>query len=234
MLNKFRPGIKAAAIAASLSLLSSAGTLVAADYEPETTAILLVDPFNDFLSPEGKAFSFGASTIESANLIENLKDLLHASRTAGVKVVYVPHRHYEEGAFQDVRYLNPAQASIQAYHVFEKGSWGAEYHPDLAKQSGDHEAEQHLLASGFVGTNLHALLQGLNVDHVVIAGMRAPTCIEATAHYAVELGYHTTLLSDGIAAFGQHEVDAVVDVSFPAYGHEVMKTDQFIGEIAAD
>lgn len=218
----------------TLSLVGTAPAASAADYDPAKTAILLVDPYNDFLSQGGKAYFLGASTIKSANLIENLKNLVTAARAAGAKVVYVPHAHYEPGVYDQYRFLNPTQRSIVQFAVFEKGSWGAEYHPDLKKQPGDLEAEHHRLASGFAGTNLQALLEGVGIEHVVVAGMRAPTCVAATAYYAVELGYHTTLLSDGIAAFGQEEVDAVVNVSFPTYGHKIMQTDAFIAALTAN
>lgn len=217
----------------AVALLGAAPAVPAADYDPAKTAILLVDPYNDFLSQGGKAHFLGASTIKSANLIENLKNLLTSARAAGATVVYVPHVHYEPGVYDQYPFPNPTQSSIAQFAVFEKGSWGAEYHPDLQKQPGDLEAQHHRLASGFAGTNLKALLEGAGIEQVVVAGMRAPTCIASTAYYAVELGYHTTLLSDGIAAFGQEEVDAVVNVSFPTYGHQIMRTDAFIAALTA-
>ena len=221
-------------VLAALSLIGAARGVSAADYDPTRTAILLVDPYNDFLSQGGKAYFLGQSTIKSTNLIENLKNLVAAARAAGAKVVYVPHAHYEPGVYDEYPFPNPAQRSIAQFAVFEKGSWGAEYHPDLQKQPGDLEAQHHRLASGFAGTNLQALLQGAGIQYVVVAGMRAPTCIASTAYYAVELGYHTTLLSDGIAAFGQEEVDAVINVSFPTYGHRIMQTDAFIAALTAN
>ncbi|MGI0052592.1 MAG: hypothetical protein ACRD8K_12735 [Nitrososphaeraceae archaeon] len=36
--------------------------------------------------------------------------------------------------------------------------------------------------------------------------MRANTCIDTTARYAVELGYHTTLIKDVIAAYTWEEI----------------------------
>jgi len=68
-------------------------------------------------------------------------------------------------------------------------------------KEGDHIAQNHWTASGFANTNLDFLLKQHNIDHVVIVGIRANTCIDTTARYAVELGYHTTLLKDAIAAY---------------------------------
>ena len=46
--------------------------------------------------------------------------------------------------------------------------------------------------------------------------MRANTCIDATARYAVELDYRTTLIKDGIVTFNWDEIKATVDVNFPS------------------
>jgi nicotinamidase-related amidase len=96
-------------------------------------------------------------------------------------------------------------------------------------QSGDLIAQNYCwTASGFANTNLDFLLKQHNIDHVVIAGMKANTCIDTTSRYAVELGYHTTLIKDAIAAFNWEEIKATVEVNFPNYGHTLLSTEEFI------
>jgi nicotinamidase-related amidase len=80
----------------------------------------------------------------------------------------------------------------------------------------------------FPMTNLDFLLKQHNINHVVIAGMRANTCIDTTSRYAVELGYHTTLIKDGIAAFNWDEIKATVEVNFPSYGHTLLSAEEFV------
>ena len=63
------------------------------------------------------------------------------------------------------------------------------------------------------------------------AGMRANTCIDSTARYGVELGYHVTLIKDGIAAFNWEEIKATVETNFPNYGHSLLSTEEFIKTI---
>ena len=60
------------------------------NYSSENTAFLIVDPFNDFLSMGDKLWSLTKETIKGINLIENLKNILSAAGSSGVKVVYVP------------------------------------------------------------------------------------------------------------------------------------------------
>ena len=57
----------------------------------KNTAILIVDPFNDFLSEGGKLWSKTKDTVNAVNLIQNLKSILSAARSFGIKRIYVPH-----------------------------------------------------------------------------------------------------------------------------------------------
>ena len=66
------------------------------NYSSENTAILIVDPFNDFLSDGGKLWSTTKETVKGVNLIENLKNLLSAARSLDIKIVYVQHHQTEK------------------------------------------------------------------------------------------------------------------------------------------
>ncbi|MGB6527022.1 MAG: isochorismatase family protein [Candidatus Nitrosopolaris sp.] len=66
-------------------------------YSSDNTALLIVDPFNDFLSEGGKQWALTKETVKGVNLIENLKDILSAVRSSGIKVVYVPHHQTKKG-----------------------------------------------------------------------------------------------------------------------------------------
>ena len=192
------------------------------DYDPSRTAILLVDPYNEFLSEGGLLYDLSKETLEANNAIENMKNLVTAARDAGVKVIYVPHHHSEEGDTAGWKFARGTG------RVFRAGTWAVEYHPDLQMQPGDIEARQHWQSSGFANTDLDFLLKQNGLDHVVLAGMRANTCIESTARYAVELGYHTTMLNDAVGAFNMREMEAAVEIDYPVISHNVFSTDEFI------
>ena len=201
------------------------------NYSSENTAILIVDPFNDFLSEGGKLWSSTKETVKGVNLIENLKNILSAARSSGIKVVYVTHRQTERGDYADWKFLAPSHQGFLKYSMFEKGSWGGEFHPELSPKEGDLIAQNHWTASGFANTNLDFLLKQHNIDHAVISSIRANTCIDTAARYAVELGYHTTLIKDGIAAFNWEEIKATVEVNFPSYGHALLSTEEIISAL---
>ncbi|CAM5645179.1 isochorismatase [Streptomyces canarius] len=58
--------------------------------------------------------------------------------------------------------------------------------------------------------------------------MRANTCVDTTARFGQELGYHVTLVRDAIAAFSWEEMTATCDINAPLYAHAVLTTDEFV------
>lgn len=63
---------------------------------------------------------------------------------------------------------------------------------------------EHWAQSGFANTDLDSRLKERGIQKIILVGMIANTCIEATACLGMELGYHVTLIKDAIAAFS-HE-----------------------------
>jgi len=55
---------------------------------------------------------------------------------------------------------------------------------------------EHWGSSGFANTNLDFLLKQKKITHVIVIGLLANTCIEMTSKFAVELGYHVTLVKE--------------------------------------
>jgi nicotinamidase-related amidase len=78
-------------------------------YRTESTALLLVDPYNDFLSEGGKIWSRIKPIAEEIGLIANLKAIDVAARNAGMRVFIAPHRRWEPGDYEDWSHPNPTQ-----------------------------------------------------------------------------------------------------------------------------
>ncbi|MEX3954095.1 isochorismatase family cysteine hydrolase [Paraburkholderia sp. EG287B] len=197
-------------------------------YEARSTALLFVDPFNDFLSEGGKVWPFVKDVAEEVGLLENLRRINGAVRDAGVQVVYVPHRRWQPGDYQCWCHPSPSQRKIMDGHHFAKGEWGGEWHPDFTPQRGDVVALEHWGSSGFANTDLDFQLKQHRITHVVIVGLLANTCIEATARYATELGYHVTLVKDATAALKREAMHAAHELNGPTYAHNIVSTREFL------
>jgi nicotinamidase-related amidase len=60
-------------------------------YLTDVSALILIELLNDFLSPNGKAYSRLAGQFEKVNFIPNVTRLLAGARVAGLQIVYAPH-----------------------------------------------------------------------------------------------------------------------------------------------
>ncbi|KMN06653.1 cysteine hydrolase family protein [Pseudomonas helleri] len=202
-------------------------------YRAERTGLLLVDPYNDFLSHGGKLFPLLKEVADEVHLLENLRATVAAARAADVQVFYVPHRRWQPGDYDNWDHPNPTQRLVQQRHTFAKGTWGGEWHPDFVPQDGDIIIQEHWGQSGFANTDLDFQLKQQGITHVIVIGLLANTCIESTSRFAMELGYHVTLVRDATAAFKKEMMHAAHELNGPTFAHEILKTADVITSLNA-
>lgn len=201
------------------------------DYAADRTGLLLVDPYNDLLSDGGKLWLKAKAVAEAVDLLTHLHTLLEAARRAGAVVFYVPHRRWREGNYDGWRHPGPCQTAADREALFGEGMWGGDWHPDLVPQPGDVVIEQHWAQNGFAHTDLDLQLKQRGIDKIILAGMVANTCIEATARYGAELGYHVTLVRDATAAFSAEAMHAAHEINGPTFAHAILTTDAVIAAL---
>lgn len=197
-----------------------------------SNALLVIDPYNDFVSHEGKIWPYIRHVAERLQAVPNMRSLVAAARAAAVQVVFVPHRQFQPGDLEGWKFVNPTHAGALRLQPFIRGSWGARFHDDFQPQPGDILVQEHWLHSGFASTDLDYRLRMRDVDRIILCGMRANACLEATARWAVELGYHVTIASDATAAFSWEEWAATMEANAPAFAHAILRTDEIVSSLA--
>jgi len=88
--------------------------------------------------------------------------------------------------------------------------------------------KEHWSASGFANTDLDMQLKQHGIEKLIVVGMLANTCIETTAKFAVELGYHVTLIKDATAAFSPDAMKAAHEINGPTYAHAIVTTAELL------
>lgn len=197
-------------------------------YPRERTALLFIDPYNDFLSEGGKIWPRVKEVATANGLLDNLRAIVKSVRAAGMRVAIAPHRRWEPGDYSDWKFPNPTQVAIMDRHSFAKDSWGGQWHPDFAPQQGDIIAKEHWAQSGFANTDLDLLLRQGGITHVIAIGLLANTCVESTCRAAMELGYHVTLVKDGTAAYSHEMMHAAHELNGPTYAHAILTTQELL------
>jgi nicotinamidase-related amidase len=201
-------------------------------YPADRTAYLLVDPYNDFLSEDGKVYPFIQAVANEVGLLDNLRKLDREVRSQGIPVFYVPHRRWQQGDYEGWSHPNPNQMKVFKGHHFARGEWGGEWHPDFIPKTGDTIVQEHWGSSGFANTDLDFRLKQQGITHVIVVGLLANTCIECTARYASEMGYHVTLVRDATAAFKREMMHAAHELNGPTFAHAIVTTDELIENLA--
>ncbi len=203
-------------------------------YPHAATALLCIDPYNDFLAEGGKMWPALAEVATSVGLHANLARIRETARKAGMPNFILPHHRHHATDFEGWAHLTPSQAAAHEYQLFAEGSWGGEWYEGFGPDTGDIIVKEHWGASSFANTDLDVQLRQQGITHVIFIGLIANTCIEASARYAAELGYHVTLVRDATAAMSADAMHAAHEINGPTYAHAILTTAEVVGKLAAE
>ncbi len=201
----------------------------ALSYSAEHTALLIVDPYNDFMTEGGKLFAAIKPTADASGMFGNLRKIIPAARSSGMQIFVLPHHQssHEGDDYAGWQHVNLFQAKNAALEAFEVGSWGAQFNPEFGPKPGDVVVRQHFAQSGFANTDLDFQLKQHGISNIILVGLIANSCIESTARYGMELGYHVTIVPDAAAAFSPEGMVAA-EVNAPMFAHAITKTDDLL------
>jgi ureidoacrylate peracid hydrolase len=71
------------------------------------------------------------------------------------------------------------------------------------------------------------------IHQLIVIGLIAHTCMEATVRYAAELGYEVTVVKDATASYSDEEMHASLDINIPNYASAVVATTEILGSISS-
>ena len=202
-------------------------------YEKEITGLVLIDPYNDFISEGGKIWDRIKGIAEGNQCVPHMQQLLEAARKTGIRVFYAMHRRYRNGDYETWKYIAPIQKAAWSRKSFEYGTWGGEIRAGFEPQPGDVVTAEHWCSSGFANTDLDMQLKKHGIHKVIVMGLIAHTCVEATVRYAAELGYEVTVVKDATASYSDEHMHASLEVNLPNYASAIVTTNEIVAAIAS-
>jgi nicotinamidase-related amidase len=144
------------------------------------TAIVVIDPQNDFLHPEGWYAGHGVDIEHMRRCIEPVKRLVAACRDRGIPVIWTRHGFRDA---QDGGWLVSMRPFLRDGGL-RIGTWGYEVLDELDTRQEDRYVEKNRL-SAFFQTNLDLQLRALGAETVLIAGVLTNQCVAATSKDAM-------------------------------------------------
>jgi len=202
-------------------------------YDKQLTALLVIDPYNDFISDGGKVWDRLQAVAEANRCVPHMVQVLQAARQAGLRVFYALHRRYRPGDYESWKYIAPIQEAAWSHKTFEHGTWGGEIRREFAPQPDDIVALEHWCSSGFANTDLDVLLKQHGIHQLIVIGLLTHTCVESTVRFAAELGYEVTVVKDATASYSDAEMHAALAINLPNYARAIVTTNAVVDALAA-
>jgi nicotinamidase-related amidase len=202
-------------------------------FDKEITALLVIDPYNDFISDGGKVWDRLKGVAEANRCVPNMMQVLNAARKADIRVFYALHRRHRPGDYETWKYTAPIQKAAWSRKTFEHGTWGGEIRSEFEPKPGEILATEHWCSSGFANTDLDLQLKKHGIHQLIVMGLIAHTCVEATVRYAAELGHEVTMVKDATASYSDKEMHAALEVNIPNYASAIVNANEVVDSIAS-
>ncbi len=144
------------------------------------TALIVIDPQNDFLHPEGWYALRGVDIEHMRRCIEPTKRLVAACREREVPIIWTRHGFRDA---QDGGVLVSMRPFLRDGGL-RVGTWGYEILSELEPADRDRFVEKNRL-SAFFQTNLELQLRALEAETLLFAGVLTNQCVAATSKDAM-------------------------------------------------
>lgn len=206
------------ATAAAMVAFSAAGRVHADDSglpDPgfeivkERTALLVTDPQNDFLSPDGVSWGVVGKNVVANDTVKHIDQLFEAAKSSGIPVFVSPHYYYPhdhgwsfEGALESLMHkigMFDREGPLKTRDMHGSGAdWLDQYKKYI--DDGETVVTSPHKVYGPESNDLVLQLRKRGIDKVIIAGMSANLCTESHMRELVEQGFEVMVVTDATAA----------------------------------
>jgi len=175
----------------------------------KSTAIVITDPQNDFLSPDGVTWGVVGESVTKNGTVDNLETMFKLAKKYGIPVFISPHYYYKhdhkwqfEGALETLMHnINMFDRGDQLQIEGFEGSgadWLEQYkkyiEQDYVTVVGPHKV------FGPEQNDLSLQLRKQKIDKVILAGMSGNLCVEAHMRELTEDGFEIAVVGDATAS----------------------------------
>lgn len=192
--------------------------------DPATTAIVLIEYQNDFVSEGGAFHDAVRGVMEKTDMLANTRRVVAAAREAGVTIVHAPIT-FAPGYNEITSHPYGILKGVVDGNAFVKGEWGAQIADELAPQPGDIVVEGKRGLDTFASTNLDFILRSKGITTIALGGFLTNCCVESTMRTGYEHGYRVITLPDCVAATSQEEHDNAIRYDFPMFSTPMSAVD---------
>ncbi len=211
----------------------------------DNAALVITDPQNDFLSPEGVTWGIVGESVQENKTVDNIEVLFKAAKENGLPVFVSPHYYYPtdhgwkfEGTLERVMHeINmfdrKGPLSLDGFEG-SGADWLERYKPYI--EDGETIVVSPHKVYGPETNDLVLQLRKRGIDNVILAGMSANLCVESHLRELLEQGFHVTVVSDATAGGKTAELGdgyAAALTNFGFLANAVATADEIVESLAA-
>ncbi len=206
------------------------------------TAMVIIDPQNDFLSPEGVTWGVVGESVTENNTVDNIERLFRTAEEAGLPVFVSPHYYYP--ADHGWQFEGTLEALMHNIGMFDRkdplnldgfegsgADWLERYKPYI--ENGSTVVVSPHKVYGPESNDLVLQLRKRGIGKVILAGMSANLCVESHMRELLEQGFEVAVVKDATAAARLPEGDGyqAAVVNFRYMANTVWTTDEAVTAI---
>jgi len=197
--------------------------------DPSRTALVITDPQNDFLSPDGVTWGVVGESVTENNTVSNIETLFETAKSSGLQVFVSPHYYYPTD--HGWQFEGTLEALMHNINMFDRkgaldlegfegsgADWLGRYKKFI--NDGATVVTSPHKVYGPESNDLVLQMRKRNIDKVILAGMSANLCVESHMRELLEQGFEVAVVKDATAAAILPEGDgyqaAVVNFRFLA------------------
>ena len=175
------------------------------EFEPSTTALLMIDMQRDFVEPKGFGEMLGNDVSLVRRCIAPCLRVLTAARQAGLFVI-----HTREGHRPDLSDCLPAKLTRGGKtfigeagpmgRILVRGEYGHDIIPELYPIDGEPIIDKPGKGA-FYQTDLDLMLRNRGVETLLVAGVTTEVCVHTTIREGNDRGYRCVALADCCASY---------------------------------
>ena len=212
------------------------------DMVPEQTALVIIDPQNDFLSPNGVAWNVVGESVTENRTVEHLDTLFQTAKEIGMQVFISPHYYYpSDHGWKFEGTLEAVMHSINMFHRDDplrlenfEGSgadWLEQFKPYIA--DGQTIVVSPHKVYGPETNDLVLQLRKRNFKKVILAGMSSNLCVESHLRELLEQGFEVAVVKDATAGAKVPEGDGYASalVNYRMLANTVLTTEEVVRQL---
>ena len=212
--------------------------------DPARTAVVITDPQNDFLSPDGVTWGLVGASVTANKTVENIEKLIKAAKAAGIPVFISPHYYYPtdngwqfggavETMMHSVNMFGRTGALTTEGFSGSGADWLERYKPLI--EDGETIVVSPHKVYGPDTNDLVLQLRKRGIDRVILAGMSANLCTESHMRELLEQGFEVLVVSDGTAAAQVPEGDGyeAALINFRYMANDLAPTAEVVASMKA-